>query len=333
MFVLAVRLSSERRRRLAWTLLLGAGLSIALSAFQLLGGEGSPLRFYEVTNPNRAVGFFANANHLTTLLICALPFTGVLAAKAMKSRSTQRKGAGLTLGMSMAVFLAVGIIVSGSMAGYALSLPAALATFLIYRRAVAGRLSRNWAVGLAAVSVVFIVATMNGPLNQQAFSDKFSSHPTSRSTIWQTTVRAIGDFAPVGSGPGSFAGVYRTFEDTRRASSEFVNHAHNDYLEIALELGLAGVAVVLAFLLWYALRAFRAWTEDIKGAALARTGSAIIGLVLLHSLVEFPLRTAAIAAAFAVACAFLVPPPAARVRRDEAEAGGADTGLRHVGVE
>jgi len=327
LFLLVTQISGRWRRRLGWVVLSAASLSIALSAFQLLGGPQSPLRFYQITNPNRAVGFFSSANHLPTLILCALPFTGLLAARAIASRTTQGKGGGLTLSTSLALFLAVGIGFSGSVAGYGLFLPAALGTFLIYRRAVVGRLSASWAAAVAALFLVFVAIASAGPLNQQALSDKFSEHPTSRKSIWDTSTRAALKLSPVGSGLGTFSTIYRTFDDPGRASKEFVNHAHNDYLELVLELGVPGLLIILGFLLWWGRRSFRAWREDFRGADLARAASVIIGVLLLHSAVDYPLRTAALAAIFAMACAFLVAPPARRAR---ASANQANSGPRHL---
>jgi O-antigen ligase len=179
---------------------------------------------------------------------------------------------------------------------------------------------------------LFILIASFGPLNQQALSDKFSEHPTSRGTIWNVTSEAIVNFLPWGSGLGTFGDVYRTFDDPDRAGNQFVNHAHNDYFEIALELGVPGLLLVACFLLWAFLRTARAWSEDFRGAALSRAGSIMIGVVLFHSITDYPLRTSAIATIFALACAFLVPPPVP-MRREEDPAASESKGLRHLEVD
>jgi O-antigen ligase len=321
-------LAADGRRALAWLLLGFAAFSIILSAFQLIGGPGSALRFYAVTNPTRAVGFFASANHLPTLILCALPVAGILAAAAITSRSKQKKSGGLTVAVAAALFLAIGIAVSQSGAGYALFVPAALASFLIYRKASVGRVSRAWGIGVAVLFIGFVAVGVFGPLGKESLSDNFSEHPTSRSTIWEVTVKAATAFSPVGSGLGSFSGAYRTFDDPDRAGNQFVNHAHNDYLEIALELGVPGLLLVAAFLLWFGIRAVRVWSDDFRGATLGRLGSVIIAVVLIHSFVDYPLRTAAIQALFAMACAFLVPPPNRRKQARDQTSEGSE--LRHL---
>jgi O-antigen ligase len=333
MFLMTLSLSAHWRRRLAWILLAGAVLSIVLSAFQMIGGSSSPLRFYEITNPNRAVGFFSDANHLPTLILMAMPLLGVIGAKAVKSRDAQRKSGGLTMAISTGLFLIIGIALSGSMAGYAMLLPVALATFLLFQRAVAGKVKAGLAVGVGALTIACLGVAATGPLNQDAFAAKFSSHSTSRATIWKNTVRAIGDYAPVGSGLGSFPLLYRTYDDQNRATGEFVNHAHNDYLELVLELGVAGALIIAAFLAWWLRRLVYAWTNEFSGASLARMGSIIVGVALVHSGVEYPLRSAALACVFALGSAFLVPAPSRRriaPAEQEPEAGSKP---RHLVVD
>jgi O-antigen ligase len=116
----------------------------------------------------------------------------------------------------------------------------------------------------------------------------------------------------LGSGIGSFRRLYPQYEDQAAVTTTFVNHAHNDYLEILLETGIPGLLTLLLFLLWWAGRAVRvarmraifpcAWAAVIGSAAL-----------LLHSLVDYPLRTAALAAIMAALLALMAQP---RIRED-----------------
>jgi hypothetical protein len=95
-----------------------------------------------------------------------------------------------------------------------------------------------------------------------------------------------------------------------------VNHAHNDYLELLLEIGFAAVVAVAAVLYWVGAKAWRSWTERHEpNAPLARAGSLIGLMLLLHSLVDYPLRTLALSCLFALSCALMIPPRPAAVRR------------------
>ncbi|HYD38062.1 MAG TPA: O-antigen ligase family protein, partial [Allosphingosinicella sp.] len=331
MFLLAVTLPNEERRKLAIPLLAVAGVSIVLGAFQLFGGTESPLRPYAITNVTSPVGFFANVNHEGTLLLCSLPFVAFLAGRAAGRRSRSKRSGGAVISVAMALFLAVGIAISGSSAGYGLFLPTALASLLIYRRAVVGRIAWPWTAGMVVVLIVFAVAALRGPLSSEAFAGDLSDQPTSRRVLAATTTRAIEDSFPVGTGLGTFATVYRRYENPDRVTRQYANHAHNDYLEIVLELGVAGLLLILAFIAWWAMALVRVWRSEVPGAGLARAASVAVGVVLLHSIVDYPLRTAAIAALVALACALLVPAPPLDAEPDDSDESGSD--LRHLKAE
>jgi O-antigen ligase len=328
-FLLVLQLPNDGRRLLMTAVLAIAGISIVLGAFQLMGGYSSPLRFYDITNRTSPVGFFANRNHEATLLLCALPLTAVLAGRMATRRSRSKRSGGAIISVAIAVFILAGIAISGSTAGYGLAVPAAVASFLIYRRTVAGRIAKGWWAALAGFALLFILAGLQGPLGKEEFEGDATSQPSSRRVMASTTVEIIKDSFPLGTGLGTFSTVYRRYEDPSKVTRQFANHAHNDYVEAVLELGLAGILLILGFLFWWARRSYQAWSRDYQGVALARAGSAMIGLVLAHSLVDYPIRTAAIAAIFALGCALMVPPSPRRGPEEPAEEDGAEP-LRHI---
>jgi len=332
MFLLALHCSYRRRRQLLWLLLIASAVSIGLGAAQLVGGVDSPLRFYQITNRSSPVGFFSNANHLATLLLCALPAAGYFAGRARaNSRERAKRLSGMMMSVSLAAFLLVGIAVVGSLAGYGLALPAGFASLLIYRRAAYGAVGGRWLAGLGILFAVFLGLALLGPVSSQSLSEERSASPSSRATLAATTAKAVAANFPAGTGLGTFAEIYWTFQQPDPMVREYANHAHNDYLEIALEMGLPGALLVLCFILWWARASFAAWTSDAEGGGLGRAGSVMIGVVLLHSIVDYPLRTSAIASVFALACALLLPYSGARkqARASADESGGS---ARHIEV-
>jgi O-antigen ligase len=117
---------------------------------------------------------------------------------------------------------------------------------------------------------------------------------------------------PLGSGFGTFDPVYRMFEQPTTLLRPYVNHAHNDWLELLLEGGIPAAGLALAALFWFVLRTTGVWRSTHGGksshALLARAGWIIIALFLFHSVLDYPLRTTANAAVFALAAALLLPP-------------------------
>src|SRR5204862_8041987 len=118
----------------------------------------------------------------------------------------------------------------------------------------------------------------------------------SREEILKTTLAADRDFLPLGSGLGTFRPVYHLYEDPGRGTTTYVIHAHNDYAEVALEMGVPGIVLMIFFLAWWVAAAWRA-CRSVEAGSYTRAASIASGAVLVHRLVDFPLRTAAISCA------------------------------------
>ena len=334
MFLVSTRLTRDERSWVARVLLGLVVASVVIGAFQLFGGSGSPLYFYEITNRGRSVGFFANTNHLATLMLCSLPFAVLFIARAAKKRNSNagREGRGLIYA-AIAVFIGIGIAINGSLAGYGLLIPTVIASFLLYQRSIGKNVGlRTYLIAGSAALIVIGLSTF-GPLSSTNLAKKFDeASVASRAISIPTTMEAAADHFPLGSGLGTFRDVYRAYEPVEDVSTTYVNHAHNDYAEVALELGVAGCIVILAFIIWWAVRTSAVWRGEQNGAALARAGSIAIGVVLAHSLVDYPIRTTAIAVVVAMAAAFMIQPPAAKSARSRSS-GTRRATVRHLDAE
>ncbi|MFL6725921.1 MAG: O-antigen ligase family protein [Sphingomicrobium sp.] len=303
MFCAIVRLKAYRASWLAAALLGGALAGIMLGALQVASpGPNSPWYPYAETNVGVGVGFFANANHMASLLVVALPFVAALAA-AGKSRNVQRYSALLTVSAGIALLLIVGIALNGSLAGYALALPVIAGSALIVLPRTSGL--RRWVAILAALSVVGALAAISSSaIGSSRIGQDATSAVQSREIILKTTGKAIADSMPLGTGLGSFLRVYRLYESPDSVTTEYVIHAHNDFAELTLELGVPGIILMLVFLGWWLAAVGSVWRKG-EGRPFARAASIASAAVLVHSLVDFPLRTAAIGACVAMCLALL----------------------------
>jgi O-antigen ligase len=123
------------------------------------------------------------------------------------------------------------------------------------------------------------------------------------------TAKAAKDYSPVGGGTGTFAPIYQRYEPLGSLQETYVNRAHNDWVESWLEGGLASAAVVCVLVACYVFLAYRSWrAADPKSrfVAYGRAGSICVGLLLAHSIVDYPLRTAALMVMVAISCAFML---------------------------
>lgn len=313
-FCAIARLNAYRRSWLAAALLMGTLFGIVLGALQVVNvGPDSPWYLYRETNRGQGVGFFANANHMASLLLMAVPFVAALAA-AGKNSNIQRYSALLTVLGALMLLLVVGLALNGSLAGFALAIPVlAGSAMIVIRRESAWR---RWLAAIAGLTLAAaVVGLSSSSIGAAKVGQDAHTSFQSREQILETTARAIADAMPFGSGLGSFLEVYRLYESPDAVTAEYVVHAHNDYVEVALELGLAGILLIMLFFLSWTRAVWAVWLGR-EGGPFARAASIASAAVLIHSAVDFPLRTAAISAAFAMCLALMadrkVPP-----RRDQ----------------
>lgn len=312
LFAACVDLDAGGRRRLVEVILVAALVSVLLATLQLAGGPASPLRFYAVTNADAGVGFFANRNHLADLLVATMPLA---AAVAVDWGLEHRRGSSLRATASMGVYLLlmVGVGVSLSRAGMLLLGPAVLASLAIALAARGPYRQRPAALLLVGASVVGIFLV--GAFSLSAVTQRFHEDAGQdiRFQAAPVVMQAAARYAPLGAGTGAFETVYRSAEPMALLQPRYLNHAHDDYLELWLEVGLAGVTFAGAFGVWWGWAAIRAWSGVLRrraGSLLPAAASASIGLILVHSVVDYPLRTMALAAVLAFCCAILAGPPA-----------------------
>ena len=307
LFAAVIRLGG-RPLWLALALLAGAFAGILLGALQVSGSgpATSPWYIYEDTNVGLAVGFFANANHMATLLVITLPFLAALLVAARgRGPSVQRYSAVIVLIAAAALVVAVGLALNGSLAGYGLALPVLAASAMIV--VPARSRAKRWLAALTALLLVAVpVGLAMSPIGSTVFKSSSAPSVHSRQYIFQTSAKAAADFMPWGSGLGSFRRIYAVYEDHDRLDPKtYVPHAHNDYVELALETGVPGLVVLLLFLAWWGRSVWIAWKRPDAGDY-ARAAAIASAAILVHSLVDFPLRTAAISACFALCLALMI---------------------------
>jgi O-antigen ligase len=155
-----------------------------------------------------------------------------------------------------------------------------------------------------------------------------------RLAIAANTWKAIKAFQPFGSGFGTFENVYRIFESTDALIPAYVNQAHNDWLQLWLEGGWLGLALLVAFLIWFGRAAVRTWRAPPREGraldrSLAQAGAIVVVLLLIHSAMDYPLRTTTMMAIFAFSLALLIPPPPSAQRHVRRRPSGSDTRPLH----
>ena len=112
----------------------------------------------------------------------------------------------------------------------------------------------------------------------------------------------------LGRGLGTFPTAYPRFRTFY--TNFFVNEAHDDYLQLLVEMGLVGFCIMLWFLTNLfrgALKKLPDWPNEINGAVTLACLLGCIG-ILVHSFVDFNLEVPANAAWFYVLCVLAASP-------------------------
>ncbi|MDP3803004.1 O-antigen ligase [Brevundimonas sp.] len=302
-FIAMLSLSQPQRETLVRFCIAGAIVGIVLGAAQLASG-GERLYPWATTDAGSVNGFFANRNHLASHLLIALPFAITLGAATLRRRN-QRTSA-LWFGALFAGLVVVALAAIRSRAGITLFAPVMMASLLATWIA-AGR-GRPGPGLLLVVGAVGAALTAVAVLALPPILARFDTEgvPELRFERWPLVAETAQTYLPLGSGIGSFDPVYRSVEPLEELDGSFFNQAHNEYLETWLEAGWLGAGLILAFLVWYARRCWSAWkAPPSRERDLQRAASIGVGVLLLHSVGDYPLRTAALAVVFALCCGLL----------------------------
>jgi O-antigen ligase len=260
-------------------------------------------------------GPYANHNHYAGLMEMLVPLA---ASAAFLERGGKR-----ALFLFASAVMALSVLFSRSRGGML-----GLAVAVVFVCAVLYRNHRQHraAFTLMAISVTVAVTALflgNDKILQRLSDtqDKF------RLAIYSDSLHMWAHRPWFGFGWGTFPTVYPGFRSFY--INLFVNHAHNDYLELLVEMGIVGGVITLWFLFGVFREGFRKILDkkDYEGSVLALGALTGVVVLLAHSVLDFNLHIPANAALFFVLCSTVATPYKRRVRelqfvyaeRDEAE--------------
>jgi O-antigen ligase len=235
-------------------------------------------------------GSYINRNHYAGLMEMLIPFGLVISSFRSVPRSLR------VLSIFGSLVMVTSIFASRSRGGM-LSVTIAVGVFVFHywRNEHHGKRMRTLLIALA-LSAAFIAYFA---YDRVASRSVMEAGDSMRWQITRDSIHLLAQHPLLGSGLGTFTAVYpqvRSFP-----TDLFVNAAHNDYVQLAVETGLLGVLFTAAFLLLVLRNAFqwihRAQQDWFSAVTLAAT----IGMValLIHSLLDFNLEIPVNAATFA----------------------------------
>lgn len=309
--VLIARIERDRHRQIMGLLI---GLVAAGGLIGLLQFSGARFDNPLINDVSGAVsGNFANRNHFALFIAVGcllLPVWGFSGPSPRPWRAVVAVGL-------LPFFILVGLA-TGSRSGIVLGLVGIAMGMLIVRKRVASELRRlprrialPLVIGILVLTVAAIVISIsfdravavNRALTLEGGADL-------RTQARPVVLALVAHYFPVGSGFGAFDAVFRIAEPDTLLRDTYFNHAHNDWLEIALDGGLPGLLLLGGAVLWWLGASVKAWRTGGTDATLARTGSTMIFLVFAASLTDYPARTPMVMALLVLAGSWLAIPAA-----------------------
>ncbi|BAN68617.1 O-antigen ligase family protein [endosymbiont of unidentified scaly snail isolate Monju] len=314
-FVLTLALvnSRARLRRLMWVLVFSGAFQAVYGSLMVMSGLEWGFFFHKDTGQGVATGTFINRNHLAGYLeLCLALGIGLLLAgleeeRVLGWRQRLRHWVRTLLGpkLRLRVLLAamvVGLVMTHSRMGNSAFFTSLLVTGGLWLVAT-GR--RSWSgplllLGSLLLIDTFIVGHWFGVERVMQRIEQTRIETEQRRYVAEDTLAPVRDFWRTGSGAGSFYTVYPAYRDG--IVQGFYDHAHNDYLELAVETGLPGSALLLFIALpswWMGMRAmWRRRRRLYRGAGFAVIMAGIA--FAMHSSVDFNLQIPSNAILFVV---------------------------------
>lgn len=297
--LLATQLSQrDLVRLLVWVALLSA----ATGVIGVMQAAGTGPHFYNSIGAGTS-GVFANRNHQAAMLACMFPILGALAMLAPHFGASAR-----TIRIVVAagaVALIPLILVTGSRMGLVVAVLAFLYTGIVglwQPITIKRRAHHSLAIfgaGLAAATAMVFATIYTA--RDVAISRVGAEGEDLRWKFWEAIIEFAPQYLPWGSGIGSFVPVYQIHEPSDVLLPQYINQAHNDWLDVLLTAGIPGVIIMLIAIAMLARLTGTAIVATGTAGHIRRAGVGVILVLAFASLSDYPLRTPLLAALLALA--------------------------------
>lgn len=274
-------------RMMAGALLVGGVFAVGCQIVQLFHVESAVSPFvvvYNIAVDRRPYGNMAQANHLATYIAFAL-------AGALYLVQTRRLAVWAWVVLSIVLSTGLALTVSrGPWLQVAVMVVAGLwMAWLESRRAPGNR--RAWlmpvalAVAFVAVNVAVRWANLHFHLNlaeSAAERMRDAGQIAPRLALWKYGLAMFREHPLLGVGWGEFP--WHQFALVRTLGGvEIANNSHDIFIDLLAKSGLVGLGVLVVTLVAWFVRALRAPQSSTRVF-----GFALIGILLMHALVEYP---------------------------------------------
>ncbi len=308
-YVLTVQLLSrkENLQATALTITFFGGLLAFSSILQFYLTDDMALWFRHTPTNSIVVGPYANHNHYAGLMEMIFPIVlglflfyrprigNTSLIKGIAEIFSQEKANIHILIGTSALLIIVSIFVSlsrGAMISTCLSL--LLFTFFLLKR----KISKGNTTLI--IFVIILTALSIGWFGWDQIFERFAQLKNtqgiiyeSRLDFWKDSLDIIKHFTITGAGLGAFSHIYPLHRSI--ISELFLDHAHNDYLELLAEGGILGFLIAFSFLASLFYKTYKAFSARRDAISIYLYMGCITALaaILFHSFTDYNLHIGA----------------------------------------
>ncbi|WP_179985175.1 O-antigen ligase family protein [Alteromonas macleodii] len=311
-FITLTLVNTGKRLRYILIVISAAGVFQAIyGSLEVLSGLQYSLVF-KLPVSHIATGSFVYKNHYANfLLLCLSAAIGyMIASLRVRSGSSPRERLRriVRFWLSNKVLFRIGIIIMvialvmsrsrmGNSAFFiAMTITATLGLIYFKPR------QKSYVVLFISMLVIdiLIVSSLFGLKQVQQRLEQTNLTQESRDEVVTDALPLLSQYGVIGTGGGTFYTVYPQVQS--ESIQHFYDHAHNEYLQFAIEFGIVGAAIIAVLVLLCAksaLSAIRHRRHPLPRGTAFATVMAVIGMAL-HSTVDFPLQAPANTAIFII---------------------------------
>jgi len=246
-------------------------------------------------------GTFINRNYFAGYLLMVIPLSmgfffsrealHAVRFKGWRQRLSSLDGKTLLIGFGIMVMI-LGLIFSASRMGILSLLLSFTLISILFKNPQRGKGFSKTTILILGLAVLWALWIGLDAVIGRFFN--VSEDLKWRWTTWEDTFKVVKDYPILGTGLGTFSQMfpmYKSFHMRR-----FVSHAENDFLQLASEVGLIGMGILLILFIFLFVRAvsgIRSMSVKDSGRYIGIGGLVGILALMFHSMVERNLQVPA----------------------------------------
>jgi len=319
MLLMLVLIDSKKKVRwFAYTVLMAGLFQAAYGSYMVLSGTEYSFFFEKTDYRGRATGTFINRNHLAGYLEMVLAIgIGLLISFLSNDRSNNWRerlrnlfetllGPKALIRLSL-ITICIALILTKSRMGNTAFFSSLLISGVLFLLS-ARHATRSTAIFLMSLMVldILLIGSWFGVEKVVNRIEQTTAVHEQRDEVDRDTLTMLYDFPLTGIGAGNYAGVFPNYQGID--SKGHFYHAHNDYLEFAVEYGAVGFLLFSASVILCWISAIKAMRQRHSPLYLGMAFASFMGIlsILIHSTVDFNLQITSNAAMFVMLMAMAI---------------------------